>query len=77
MQLARSESASAGSGFSWKPWTRPSASVIDDAELAHVGDPLDGQRGDAVVGVVGGAQGAEVDVGERVAGHHEEAAPSP
>ena len=27
MQLARSESASAGSGFSWKPWTRPSAPV--------------------------------------------------
>ena len=25
MQLARSESASAGSGFSWKPCTRPSA----------------------------------------------------
>ena len=27
-QLARSESASAGSGFSWKPWMRPSSSVI-------------------------------------------------
>ena len=27
-QLARSESASAGSGFSWKPWIRPSAPVI-------------------------------------------------
>ena len=27
-QLARSESASAGSGFSWKPWMRPSAPVI-------------------------------------------------
>ncbi len=27
MQLARSESASAGSGFSWNPCTRPSESV--------------------------------------------------
>ncbi len=27
-QLARSESASAGSGFSWKPWIRPCSSVI-------------------------------------------------
>ena len=27
MQLARSESASAGSGFSWNPWTRPSEPV--------------------------------------------------
>ena len=27
-QLARSESASAGSGFSWKPCTRPSEPVI-------------------------------------------------
>ena len=27
-QLARSESASAGSGFSWNPWMRPSSSVI-------------------------------------------------
>ncbi len=26
--LARSESASAGSGFSWKPWMRPSRSAI-------------------------------------------------
>ena len=28
MQLARSESASARSGFSWKPWIRPAESVI-------------------------------------------------
>ena len=28
MQLARSESASAGSGFSWKPWILPSESTI-------------------------------------------------
>ena len=27
-QLARSESASAAGGFSWKPWIRPSSSVI-------------------------------------------------
>ena len=37
----------------------PAGGVRDhDAELAHVGDPLDCQRGDAVVGLVGGAQRA-------------------
>src|SRR4051812_25937345 len=43
-----------------------------DAELAHVADPLHSQGGDAVVCVVGGAQRSEVDVGERIGGHHQE-----
>ena len=43
-QLARSESASAGSGFSWKPWMRPSSPVITTPYSLGVGDPLGGQR---------------------------------
>ena len=72
MQLARSESASARSGFSWKPWIRPSEPVITTPNSLTFGDPLDGQRGDAVVGLVGGTEGGQVDVGERVGGHHQE-----
>ena len=71
-QLARSESASAGSGFSWKPWMRPSAPVITTPNWLVSRDPLGGQGGDPVVGLVELAHRAEVDVGEGVAGDHQE-----
>ena len=72
MQLARSESASAGSGFSWKPWTRPSAPVTTTPYSLTFGDPLGRQGGDPVVLAVRSRERREVDVGERVGGHHHE-----
>ena len=74
-QLARSESASAGSGFSWNPWMRPSSSVIATPNWRGVVDPLRRQRRDRApldVGLVCGPHGAQVDVGERVAGDDQE-----
>ena len=52
-QLPRSESASAGSGFSWKPWMRPSSSVITTPNSLGVVDPLGRQRGDPAVATRG------------------------
>ena len=71
-QLARSESASAGSGFSWKPWMRPSAPVITTPNwlvsatrlVARVAIPSWDSWNSRIA--------AEVDVGERVAGDHQE-----
>ena len=73
MQLARSESASAGSGFSWKPWIRPSAPVtITPYSLVSV-DPLHGrERRDPVVLGVRPGERPEVDVGECVGGDDHE-----
>ncbi len=72
MQLARSESASAAVGLLLEALDPAVGAGDHDPELAHVGDPLDGQRRDAVVGLVGGTEGGQVDVGERVGSHHQE-----
>ena len=44
----------------------------DDAVLAGVRDPLHGESRDAVVGRVSIGEAAEVEVGERIAGHDQE-----
>ena len=72
MQLARSESASAGSGFSWKPWIRPAESVITTPNSLTSETRLTASVAMPSLAVVGGAQRGEVDVGEGVGGHHQE-----
>ncbi len=49
----------------------PVAVVQDDAELARVGDFLDGQRRDTARFAVPGGERLQVDVGERVARDHQ------
>ena len=72
MQLARSESASAGSGFSWNPWIRPSESVITTPNSLTFGTRLTASVAMPPLLVVRCHEGAQVDVRERVAGHHQE-----
>jgi hypothetical protein len=59
-QLPRSESASSG------------AIVQHDAVLARVGDALDSKRRDPAGLAMARGEGRQVDVGQRVAGDHEE-----
>ena len=72
MQLARSESASAGSGFSWKPWIRPSESVITTPNSLTSETRLTASVAMPSLASWAARSAREVDVGERVGGHHQE-----
>ena len=71
-QSPRSESASEGSGFSWKPWMRPSASWMTTPYSRVSEHLLDGEGRDAPARAVALYQPADVQVGEGVArdDHH-------
>ncbi len=71
-QLPRSESASSGSGFSWKPVMRPSASCSTTPYSRVSETCLDRQRRDPARLAMPRDERAQIDVGEGVAGDDQE-----
>ena len=71
-QLPRSDSASSGAGFSWKPVTRPSRSCSTTPYSRVSGTFLTDSVAIPPACAVACRQRRQVDVRERVAGDHEE-----